>query len=73
MAFLYKHVLLVGATSGIGKGLADKLVQEGVKVTAVGRRQDRLDEFVKKHGGSNANGVALDIAKLDQIPRFAAE
>jgi NADP-dependent 3-hydroxy acid dehydrogenase YdfG len=73
MAFPYKHVLLVGATSGIGKGLADKLVQEGVKVTAVGRRQDRLDEFVKKHGGSKANGVAFDIAKLDEVPRFAAE
>jgi len=73
MAFPYKHVLLVGATAGIGKGLADKLIKEGVKVTAVGRRQDRLDEFVKAHGEGKADGVALDIGKLDQIPKFAAD
>jgi NADP-dependent 3-hydroxy acid dehydrogenase YdfG len=73
MAFPYKHVLLVGATAGIGKGLADRLIKEGVKVTAVGRRQDRLDEFVKAHGEGKADGVALDIGKLEQIPKFAAE
>ena len=73
MAFPYKHVLLVGATAGIGKGLADRFIKEGVKVTAVGRRQDRLDEFVKAHGESKADSVAFDISKLDQTPKFAAE
>lgn len=73
MAFPYKHVLLIGATAGIGKGLANRLIKEGVKVTAVGRRQDRLDEFVKEHGQSKAAGVALDISKLDTIPKFAYE
>ncbi|KAH7401911.1 hypothetical protein DE146DRAFT_744582 [Phaeosphaeria sp. MPI-PUGE-AT-0046c] len=45
MAFQYKHVLVIGATSGIGRGMADHFIGQGIKVTAVGRRQDRLDEF----------------------------
>lgn len=73
MSFPYKHVLLVGATAGIGKGLADRLIKEGVKVTAVGRRQDRLDKFVKEHGESKASGIALDIGNLAAIPKFAVE
>ena len=43
MAIPYRHVLLIGATSGIGKGLADRLIKGGVKVTAIGRRKDKLD------------------------------
>lgn len=71
MSFPYKHVLLVGATAGIGKAMADKLIAEGIKVTAVGRRQDRLDAFVAEHGSSKASSLAVDISKLDSIPAFA--
>lgn len=73
MAVPYKHVLLIGATSGIGKGLADRLIAAGAKVTAVGRRQDKLDAFVAQHGESKANAVAFDITKYELIPKFAAE
>lgn len=73
MAFPYKHILLVGATSGIGQGLADKFIEEGIQVTAVGRRQERLDEWVKKHGKDKAHGVAFDVGRLDAIPQFVAE
>ncbi|KAH6722080.1 hypothetical protein DL95DRAFT_356832 [Leptodontidium sp. 2 PMI_412] len=61
MAFKYKRVLLVGATSGIGAAMADKLILEGAKVIAVGRRQEKLDEFVQKHGAANAAGVRYDV------------
>ncbi|KAF1920028.1 hypothetical protein BDU57DRAFT_485883 [Ampelomyces quisqualis] len=40
MSFPYKHVLLVGATGGIGRAMADHFISEGIKVTAVGRRQE---------------------------------
>lgn len=73
MPFPYKHVLLIGATSGIGKAMADKLILEGVKVTVVGRRGNRLDEFVKKHGPGKASSAKFDIGKIEEIPRFAAE
>ncbi|KAH7144176.1 hypothetical protein B0J13DRAFT_40726 [Dactylonectria estremocensis] len=61
MSSPYKRVLLVGATSGIGAALADKFILEGSKVIAVGRRQERLDTFVKKHGEEQASGVRYDV------------
>jgi NADP-dependent 3-hydroxy acid dehydrogenase YdfG len=64
---------LIGATAGIGKGMADRLIEAGVKVTAVGRRKDRLDAFVNQHGEGKAKAVVFDIANMDQIPTFAAE
>ena len=73
MAFSYKHFLIIGATAGIGRALASRLVQSGAKVTAVGRRKDRLDEFVEEHGTDKANGVQFDIGNLEKIPEFAAE
>ena len=73
MSFPYKHVLLVGATSGIGRAMADHFIANGVKVTAVGRRQERLEDFVAKHDQETASGIAFDIAKLDEIPTFINE
>jgi NADP-dependent 3-hydroxy acid dehydrogenase YdfG len=73
MSFQYKHVLLIGGTSGIGRAMADRLIKADAKVTVVGRRQDRLDDFVKTHGESKASGVAFDISKQDEIPQFVAQ
>lgn len=70
MSFPYKHVLIIGATSGIGKGMADHFITQGLKVIAVGRRQDRLDEFVNQHGKEKVSAIQFDIGKLDQIPAF---
>jgi NADP-dependent 3-hydroxy acid dehydrogenase YdfG len=61
MSFDYKRILLVGATSGIGAALADKFILEGAKVIAVGRRLERLDAFVQKHGPEKASAVQYDI------------
>lgn len=70
MSFPYKHILVVGATAGIGRALADGFVQNGLKVTAVGRRQERLDDFVNTHGQGKADGVAFDVSEIDKIPAF---
>ncbi|RYO88880.1 hypothetical protein DL766_005879 [Monosporascus sp. MC13-8B] len=72
MAPLYKKALIIGATSGIGEALAAKLLDEGTSVIITGRRQDRLDAFLSKHGSANVSTVALDITKLSEIPSFAA-
>jgi short-subunit dehydrogenase involved in D-alanine esterification of teichoic acids len=69
MSFSYKCVLMVGATSGIGLGMAEKLIREGSKVIAVGRRQDRIDDFVRKHG-SKADGFAYDINDAHNLNNF---
>ncbi|KAH6954252.1 hypothetical protein HG530_015226 [Fusarium avenaceum] len=70
MSSPYKHVLLIGATSGIGAALADKFVLEGAKVIAVGRRQDRLDAFVQKHGADKASSVKYDVTDRAGLDSF---
>ena len=73
MPFHYNKILVIGATSGIGRGLAERFVKEGSKVIVSGRRQNKLDEFVKQHGEDKASAEAFDITKLDEIPNFVAK
>lgn len=68
---LYKKALVLGATSGIGEALAVKLISTGTKVIVVGRRQERLDAFVEKHGTENATAVQFDVTNLSGIKDFA--
>ncbi|RFU81178.1 hypothetical protein TARUN_1024 [Trichoderma arundinaceum] len=70
MVFQYKRVLLVGATAGIGAAMADKLIEEGSKVIAVGRRQDRLDAFVAKHGAERASAIKFDVTDRAGLDAF---
>ncbi|MCJ1295966.1 hypothetical protein MMC34_007531 [Xylographa carneopallida] len=69
MSFPYKCILMVGATSGIGLGMAEKLIREGAKVIAVGRRQDRLDAFTHKHG-DKSGGISYDISDSENLNKF---
>jgi NADP-dependent 3-hydroxy acid dehydrogenase YdfG len=64
---------MVGATAGIGAAMADRLISEGVKVIAVGRRHDRLDAFVQKHGTQKASAVRFDISDRQSIDEFVSE
>ena len=73
MPFQYKNTLVIGATSGIGAAMADRLIQEGSKVIAVGRRQDRLDDFVRKHGKDKATAVNFDITNRQNMDEFVKE
>ena len=73
MPFLYKKVLVIGATSGIGEALASRFVKEGSSVIVSGRRKDRLEAFVHKHGKDQASAVPFDITEMDKIPAFATK
>ncbi|KAJ5119761.1 hypothetical protein N7448_010430 [Penicillium atrosanguineum] len=73
MTFPYKHVLLIGATSGIGYAMANKMLEQNIQVTAVGRRKERLDAWVQESGSEKAHGKVFDISNLDAIPQFVAE
>ncbi|MCJ1279297.1 hypothetical protein MMC21_007121 [Puttea exsequens] len=71
MPFPYKKVLVIGATSGIGKAMASRLVSEGSCVIVVGRRKENLEAFVHEHGKDKASTVPFDITDLQKIPNFA--
>ncbi|KAI4272590.1 MAG: hypothetical protein LQ337_005203 [Flavoplaca oasis] len=69
MSFLYKRVLIVGVTSGIGLVMAEKLIREGLKVMVVGRRHDRVNALVRRHG-DKAGGLAYDISDSQNLETF---
>jgi len=54
-------VLVTGATSGIGEGIARHLVALGHLVTVVGRRADRIDTLGRQLG-ERVRGVVGDVA-----------
>lgn len=70
MSFPYRHVLVIGASSGIGLGMAERLIENGCRVIVVARRKERLDEFVDKYGEDKASAIVFDISKRDEIPEF---
>ncbi|KAL4749397.1 hypothetical protein BDW72DRAFT_204760 [Aspergillus terricola var. indicus] len=68
-----KVTLIIGATSGIGRALAARLVENGIPVVISGRREENLQEFVRQHGSDKVKSKVVDVTKLDQIPKFASE
>ena len=73
MPFQYKKILVIGATSGIGKALASRFVQEGSFVIVVGRRKENLEAFVHEYGSDKASAVPFDVTDLDKIPNFVTK
>ncbi|EAT86434.1 hypothetical protein HBI56_101380 [Parastagonospora nodorum] len=73
MSYAYNKTLVVGATSGIGWALAEKIVQDGKQVILVGRRKEKLDEFQQKYGSEKVQSIVFDISKLEEIPNFVKE
>lgn len=67
MQFSYKKVLVIGATSGIGKALATKLVENGTQIIISGRRKENLNAFIDQHGADKVKSKVFDIMKLDQV------
>lgn len=72
MSYPYKNILIIGATSGIGYALAEKLAEDGKQVIVVGRRQEKLDELVNKYGKEKVSSIRFDITNLEGIPGFVA-
>lgn len=58
-------VVVTGATSGIGKATVDELISRGAKVTATGRRKDRLDALTEQHGTDQLHTVQADVRTAD--------
>jgi NADP-dependent 3-hydroxy acid dehydrogenase YdfG len=69
MALVYKKVVVIGATSGIGREIAKKVVESGSSVIVVGRRKEKLDEFVSQYGSHNVKAKVFDVMQLQQVCR----
>ena len=60
------NIIIVGATSGIGKALFEKYAAEENRVGIVGRRTHLLDELRQQHP-SNTFTATADITKQEEI------
>ncbi|WP_437964344.1 SDR family oxidoreductase [Sorangium sp. So ce260] len=61
-----KVAVVTGGSTGIGLGIAKRLISEGAFVYVTGRRQAELDEAVRSLG-SRAVGVRADASRLDDL------
>jgi NAD(P)-dependent dehydrogenase (short-subunit alcohol dehydrogenase family) len=72
MEFRGKHIVITGASTGIGKELAIELGRRGAKITVAARGQAALDETVKQivAAGADALAVATDVADPEACRRL---
>jgi short-subunit dehydrogenase len=69
-----QRVLVTGASSGIGAGLAEEFARRGAVVGLCARRQDRLDEVLERcrtHSPESRRWVT-DLSQSAEVDRLAA-
>jgi short-subunit dehydrogenase len=62
------NIIIIGATSGIGKALFEKYAIDGNRIGIVGRRTHMLDELRQQHPECTITATA-DITKQDEVER----
>jgi len=69
-----KHIVITGASRGIGRSIAMNLAAEGVKLYLIGRDIDTLSEtlFLVQRRGADAEIITGDIAYTESIHEVAA-
>jgi ribitol 2-dehydrogenase len=68
-----KVALITGASSGIGRALANALAAEGVKLVLVGRSAERLQAVAKKLSAVESLVLPVDLARPADVERVASE
>ena len=67
-----KKAIIIGATSGIGRSLAEKLVSEGYLVGITGRREEILKNIEENHLGK-VFALKMDIQDVSSIQSLGNE
>ncbi len=62
-----RTLLVTGATAGFGAAIVERFVTAGWRVIATGRRADRLQALVDRHGADRIHAAAFDIRDLDAM------
>jgi NAD(P)-dependent dehydrogenase (short-subunit alcohol dehydrogenase family) len=66
MDFTNQHVVITGASSGIGLATAKKIASHGGRVTLMARRPDVL-ETARGEVGANARAIAVDVSNKKEL------
>ncbi len=67
-----KTVLVAGASSGIGRGIAIQCSKLGAKVIVSGRNIERLNETVQLMEGDGHSIIAADLSKQDGVDNLVS-
>ena len=62
-----RHILVTGASSGIGRETAKRLNQAGARISAVARRGELLQSLLEELDGTDSRAYPFDLSRLDQI------
>lgn len=68
--FANKHILIAGASSGIGRTIAIKLSRAGAKVTIFARSKEKLQETIGLLEGDDHASFSFDISATGEIENF---
>ena len=72
-----QKILITGASSGLGAGMARKFAAKGRDLALCARRTDRLDELkaelLERNPGITVAVAALDVNDHEQVPKVFAE
>lgn len=77
-----ERILILGASSGVGRTIAQLYAERGARVCVVGRRSDKVEEVVEDcrnrgflssaYGASRILGLTGDFADVDDMVRIRA-
>jgi short-subunit dehydrogenase len=70
-----RRILLTGASSGIGRRLAEQLAHEGARLALAARSEDKLKDLARSlhDKGSDAFAIPTDLTRDEERQRLVAE
>lgn len=68
-----KHILITGASSGIGKSCAIHCAQQGARVTLLGRNEERLKATLTELKSSSARFFSVDLTDYEATAEVVKE
>src|SRR5690242_16166683 len=73
-SFSGQTAVITGATGGVGRAIAERLITGGARALLVGRSQESLGSIVRQHGWDPqaASCCAVDLRAESEIARFVS-
>ncbi len=66
-SLINRHILITGASSGIGQAIAIEASRMGAQVTALGRNQERLSQTLDAMEGKGHQSFTLDLCNRSEL------